>query len=70
VGEPLLVSSLDEGEVIAELVESLSEAGYVAVTKDSERCGDEALTVTISNAVLGGHKLHDGLRNGEADCFP
>jgi hypothetical protein len=66
VSEALLVTSLHERQVIAELIQSLPEASDVAVTEDSECRWDKPLTVTIRDRILRGNELHESLGDGQS----
>jgi hypothetical protein len=66
VSEALLITPLHERQVIAELIQSLPEAGDVAVTEDSQCRRDKPLTVTIRDRILRGDELYEGLCDGQS----
>jgi hypothetical protein len=63
----LFVAALDEGHVIGQFVESLAQAGDVAVPEDPECCGDEAAADAVGDGVLNGQVFDDGLGGGQSD---
>ena len=61
----LLVAALDERQLIGQLIKSLTQPGHIAVPEDAQRGRDQPGPLPIGHAVLGGNKLHHGLRGGE-----
>ena len=63
----LFVAALDERQLIGQFIESLAQAGHVAVPEDPQRGGDEAAPHAVGDAVLGGKIFDDRLSGGQPD---
>ncbi len=65
----LLISPLDERQLVAELIERLTKPGNVAMPKNAHGRRDEALAHSIGDRILRSDVFDHCLGNGQANRF-